>query len=64
MSIEFGKNLFNFFEATKQMLFHFLDMYLWIGMISLNVIMGWINIYVLLVEVIFVVHLKMHFLVF
>jgi hypothetical protein len=33
-------------------------------MVLLNDIMGWINMYVLLVELTFVVHLKMHILVF
>jgi len=52
------------FEAIKQMLYHFFHKYLGIGMIILNDIMEWINIYVLIMELTIVVHLKMHFLVF
>jgi len=53
-----------FFEAIKKMLYHFFHNYLGIGMIILNDIMEWINIYVLIMELTIVVHLKMHFLVF
>jgi len=64
MFVEFGDNLFIFFVAIKPMLYHFFHKYIRIGMILLNDIMKWININVLLVELTFVVHLKMHFLVF
>jgi hypothetical protein len=53
-----------FFVVIKKMPYYFLHTYLQIGMILLNDIMGWINIYELLVELTFVVHLKIHFLVF